>query len=78
MPLPDAVFRPLTGTDPTRLGSYRVRARIGSGGMGRVYLAAAPDGRPVAVKIVRVELAHGRASPLSPRRRTRSTASPPR
>nr|WP_237683635.1 serine/threonine-protein kinase [Nocardiopsis sinuspersici] len=33
-------------------------ARLGSGGMGRVYLARTPDGHLIALKAVREELAH--------------------
>ncbi|WP_312018625.1 serine/threonine-protein kinase [Streptomyces sp. I05A-00742] len=39
------------------MGRYRIVARLGAGGMGRVYLARSPGGRPVAVKMVRTELA---------------------
>ena len=42
----------LGGDDPQRLGPYRLRAVIGDGGMGRVYLATSPAGRPVAVKVI--------------------------
>ncbi|MEV5719083.1 serine/threonine-protein kinase [Amycolatopsis mediterranei] len=52
-----AVFRPLTSEDPRQAGAYRLRARIGVGGMGRVYLAYTPGGRALAVKVVRPELA---------------------
>jgi hypothetical protein len=47
---------PLSRRDPTEVGGYRLQGRLGSGGMGVVYLAAAPDGRPVAVKVMRPEL----------------------
>jgi serine/threonine protein kinase len=47
----------LRASDPSAVGRYRVLARIGTGGMGIVYLAVAEDGRRVALKIVRVELA---------------------
>ncbi|MEU9579729.1 serine/threonine-protein kinase [Streptomyces chilikensis] len=43
--------------DPERIGSYRLLARLGAGGMGRVYLARSDRGRTVAVKLVRPELA---------------------
>ncbi|MFE2547010.1 protein kinase [Streptomyces sp. NPDC059355] len=43
--------------DPREVGGYRVVARLGAGGMGRVYLAYTPGGRPVALKVVRPELA---------------------
>jgi serine/threonine protein kinase len=46
----------LTGDDPQLVGPYRLRARIGAGGMGQVYLAKTAGGRPVAVKVVRPEL----------------------
>ena len=49
-------MQPLTSDDPAEVGRYRLRARLGAGGMGRVYLASTPAGRPVAVKVVRPEL----------------------
>ena len=39
--------------DPARVGRYRLTARLGAGGMGVVYLGAAKDGHPVAVKVLR-------------------------
>jgi Protein kinase domain len=48
---------PLTSDDPSRVRRYRVHARLGAGGMGRVYLAFTPGGRPVALKMIRPELA---------------------
>jgi serine/threonine kinase PknH len=48
---------PLTGDDPLEIAGYRLRARLGSGGMGRVYLAFTPAGRAVALKVMRPDLA---------------------
>ena len=48
---------PLQPADPARIGRYRLVARLGAGGMGVVYLAEARDGQPVAVKVLRPELA---------------------
>jgi serine/threonine kinase PknH len=48
---------PLSEADPRRVGRYRVQARLGSGGMGRVYLAFSPGGRAVAVKVIHPEFA---------------------
>ena len=49
-------MEPLTSDDPAEIGGYRLRARLGAGGMGRVYLASTPGGRRVALKVVRPEL----------------------
>ncbi|GAA1969314.1 protein kinase domain-containing protein [Catenulispora subtropica] len=43
--------------DPTRIGPFTPLARIGAGGMGRVFLARSRGGRPVAVKVIRAEYA---------------------
>src|ERR1700678_3262248 len=53
-------MQPLTSDDPATIGNYRLQARLGSGGMGRVYLAHTPAGRPVALKVVRSELSNDR------------------
>jgi eukaryotic-like serine/threonine-protein kinase len=53
-------MQPLTSDDPAKIGNYRLQARLGAGGMGRVYLAYTPAGRPVALKVVRSELSHDR------------------
>ncbi|MGP3968933.1 serine/threonine-protein kinase [Streptomyces sp. 6N223] len=47
----------LKPTDPQRIGRYRITARLGTGGMGQVYLGRSPSGRLVAVKVVRPDLA---------------------
>ena len=50
-------FEALQGDDPRQVGPFRVVARLGAGGMGRVYLGRSKAGRAVAVKVVRPELA---------------------
>ena len=47
----------LRADDPARVGHYRLTARLGSGGMGVVYLGVGWDGSQVAVKVLRPELA---------------------
>ncbi|MFD4143846.1 serine/threonine-protein kinase [Streptomyces sp. NPDC058572] len=47
----------LTPEDPSRIGPFRLIGRLGSGGMGRVYLARSEGGRTVAVKLVHAQLA---------------------
>ena len=47
----------LLPTDPRSVGSYRLLQRLGTGGMGQVYLARSPGGRLVAVKVIRPDLA---------------------
>jgi len=49
-------MQPLTSQDPAVVGGYRLHGRLGAGGMGRVYMASTPAGRPVALKVVRPEL----------------------
>ena len=43
--------------DPGRIGPYRLVGRLGRGGMGHVYLGLSAGGRPVAVKVIRADLA---------------------
>ena len=43
--------------DPQLIGPYRLRGRLGAGGMGRVFLGVSAGGRSVAVKVIRAELA---------------------
>jgi Protein kinase domain len=47
----------LTAEDPQAVGEFRLRARLGAGGMGQVFLATSPGGRMVAVKVIHPELA---------------------
>lgn len=51
------VFQPLQVDDPPMVAGYRLAARLGAGGMGRVYLSHTQGGRPVAIKVIRPELA---------------------
>ncbi|MEP9384071.1 serine/threonine-protein kinase [Nocardioides sp. KR10-350] len=49
-------FQPLEPGDPAVLGGYEIRARLGAGGMGQVYLGVTATRRRLAVKVVRPEL----------------------
>jgi serine/threonine protein kinase len=50
-------MKALAEDDPRVIGEYRLRAQLGSGGMGRVYLGLSPGGRAVAIKVVHPDLA---------------------
>jgi len=52
-----AALEPLAPEDPPEIGGYQLRARLGSGGMGRVYLGFSTAGRAVAVKVIHPALA---------------------
>jgi serine/threonine protein kinase len=43
--------------DPREIGPYRLLGQLGRGGMGRVFLGMSAGGRPIAVKVIRTELA---------------------
>jgi len=51
------VVRGLQPGDPQAIGPYRLVGQLGGGGMGRVFLGVSAGGRPVAVKVIRAELA---------------------
>ncbi|MET7703563.1 serine/threonine-protein kinase, partial [Streptomyces sp. NPDC005485] len=42
----------LRDSDPSEVGGYPIEDRLGSGGMGVVYLARSASGRPLAIKVV--------------------------
>ncbi|MET9244944.1 serine/threonine-protein kinase [Nonomuraea sp. NPDC003709] len=48
---------PLDRSDPIRIGDISLRGRLGFGGMGRVYFGVTDDREPVAIKVIREELA---------------------
>jgi predicted Ser/Thr protein kinase len=51
------VLRELRPGDPRGIGPYRLVGQLGDGGMGRVFLGRSAGGRPVAVKVIRSDLA---------------------
>ncbi|MFF2850998.1 protein kinase [Streptomyces sp. NPDC058001] len=52
---PSEIFQPLAADDPTTIAGYRLAAKLGAGGMGKVYLSYTPGGRAVAIKVIRPE-----------------------
>ncbi|MGN5631407.1 serine/threonine-protein kinase [Streptomyces sp. AC154] len=47
----------LRGGDPAEIGGYPLEARLGSGGMGTVFLGRTSSGRPVAIKLIHQQYA---------------------
>ncbi|GAA3862558.1 Hsp70 family protein [Streptomyces sedi] len=50
-------MEPLRAGDPEKVGGFRLRGRLGAGGMGEVFLGWSPGGRAAAVKVVHPHLA---------------------
>ena len=51
-------LEPLAAGDPSTIGPYVLSGKLGSGGMGTVYLGSLPDkNNQVAIKVIRPELA---------------------
>ncbi|MFI7148528.1 serine/threonine protein kinase [Nonomuraea sp. NPDC050022] len=48
---------PLRAGDPAAVGRYRLVGRLGAGGQGVVYLGQARNGAPVAIKVLREDIA---------------------
>ncbi|WP_344970663.1 serine/threonine-protein kinase [Salinactinospora qingdaonensis] len=56
-------LEPLAAGDPATIGPYVLAGRLGSGGMGTVYLGRSPEkGDQVAIKVIRPELAFDEAT----------------
>lgn len=56
-------LEPLAAGDPATIGPYVLSGRLGSGGMGTVYLGRTPEkGSQVAIKVIRPELAFDEAT----------------
>src|SRR5579859_3660197 len=51
------MWQELQPGDPQVIGPYRIGGQLGVGGMGRVFFGVSEGGRPVAVKVVRADLA---------------------
>lgn len=47
----------LRGGDPAEIGGYPLEERLGSGGMGTVFLARTSSGRPIAIKLIHQQFA---------------------
>lgn len=57
LPLEVGVSQELAPGDPPRIGPYRIIRRLGRGSLGQVFLGRSAGGRPVAVKLIRADLA---------------------
>ena len=53
----DMGYAGLQPGDPREIGPYRVLGQLGIGGMGQVFLGMSAGGRPIAVKVIRADLA---------------------
>jgi DivIVA domain-containing protein len=61
VPVPRPVVAgPLMPGDPQQVGKYKLTGRLGSGGMGSVFLGTSPGRRKVAVKVLHPDLASDR------------------
>jgi hypothetical protein len=61
IPVPRPVVAgPLMPGDPAQVGKYKLTGRLGSGGMGSVFLGTSPGRRKVAVKVLHSDLASDR------------------
>ncbi len=49
-------MKPLAAGDPPKIGKFELLGRLGSGGMGRVYLGRSPARRLVAIKVIHEHL----------------------
>ncbi|MGW0483417.1 serine/threonine protein kinase [Nonomuraea sp. NPDC003214] len=58
MPASQRRTRPLRQNDPREIAGYALRARLGEGGQGVVYLGEGPDGQEVAVKLLHARFDH--------------------
>lgn len=52
----------LRPTDPRHIGTYALIRRLGSGGMGTVFLGKKPNGDLVAIKVIRSEMVDDKTS----------------
>lgn len=59
---PPGLWLPTASDDDQYMGPYRVIKKVGSGGMGIVYLGADPTDKPVAIKVLRDHIAEDPAA----------------